>query len=50
MVGIAGFNREQIFAAVKDMYTDVATKPKFTFHFPIGMEALGAIPDRVRAV
>ena len=40
MVAVLGFNKEQIFEAVQEMYTDVATKPKFPFHFPVGRPAL----------
>ena len=43
MVAITGFNKEQIFAAVKGMYTDVATKPEFPYHFPVGLEALHGV-------
>ena len=39
MVAIAGFSREQIFSAVRQMYTDVATFPARQFHFPTGRAA-----------
>ena len=36
MVAIVSDKREFIFKAVSDMYTDVATQPGKTFHFPTG--------------
>ncbi|KAB2911553.1 MAG: methyltransferase domain-containing protein [Hyphomicrobiaceae bacterium] len=39
MVAIAGFTREQIFAAVQQMYGEVATAPLKQFHFPTGRSA-----------
>ena len=36
MVAIFSDKREFIFKAVTDMYTDVATHPEKTFHFPTG--------------
>jgi SAM-dependent methyltransferase len=39
MVAILGFTREQIFGAVQQMYTDVATSPEKVFHFPTGRAA-----------
>lgn len=39
MVAIVGFSREQIFSAVRQMYTDVATFPARQFHFPTGRAA-----------
>ena len=36
MVAIVSDKREFIFKAVADMYTDVATHPEKTFHFPTG--------------
>jgi SAM-dependent methyltransferase len=39
MVAIAGFTREQIFAAVRQMYGEVATAPLKQFHFPTGRDA-----------
>jgi arsenite methyltransferase len=36
MVAILGANKEFIFKAVEQMYTDVATQPERTFHFPTG--------------
>jgi arsenite methyltransferase len=54
MVAIAGFNKDQIFAAVRQMYSDVATAPSRQYHFPTGRDAcrfagypdamLGAVP------
>jgi SAM-dependent methyltransferase len=55
MVAIFSDKREFIFRAVSDMYTDVATHPQKTFHFPTGRlaclfvgypgELLDRIPD-----
>jgi len=39
MVAIAQSQREDIFNAVKSMYTDVASCPDKTFHFPTGRSA-----------
>lgn len=39
MVAIAGFSRDQILAAVQQMYADVATAPAQQFHFPTGRDA-----------
>jgi SAM-dependent methyltransferase len=39
MVAIAGFNKDQIFAAVRQMYSDVATAPSRRYHFPTGRDA-----------
>jgi SAM-dependent methyltransferase len=39
MVAIAGFTREQILRAVRDMYHAVATTPSRQFHFPTGRDA-----------
>lgn len=39
MVAIFGYSRDDILAAVKDMYTSVATAPDAGFHFPVGREA-----------
>lgn len=39
MVAILGYSREQIFSAVKDMYTAVAKAPATPFHFPVGRSA-----------
>jgi ubiquinone/menaquinone biosynthesis C-methylase UbiE len=39
MVAIAGFTKEQIFAAVRQMYGEVATAPLKQFHFPTGRDA-----------
>ena len=36
MVAILGATKEFIFQAVERMYTDVATQPERTFHFPTG--------------
>lgn len=40
MVAILGYSREQIFNAVREMYTAVAEAPSSPFHFPVG-EAAG---------
>ena len=55
MVVITSDQRDVIFAAVRDMYTHVATSPNQEFHFPTGRraleyvgypdEALAALPD-----
>ncbi|ACL72797.1 Methyltransferase type 11 [Thioalkalivibrio sulfidiphilus HL-EbGr7] len=53
MVAILGYSREQIFAAVKDMYTAVADSPDAHFHFPVGGEAcrtLGYPPEQIAAL
>jgi arsenite methyltransferase len=49
MVAILGFSRADILAAVKDMYTAVATEPARAFHFPVGRVACRAVgyPDQV---
>lgn len=39
MVAVLGYSREQIFAAVKAMYTTVADMPTSRFHFPVGASA-----------
>lgn len=39
MVAIAKFDREHILEAVQVMYTEVATEPEKTFHFPTGRPA-----------
>jgi hypothetical protein len=39
MVAIAGFNKEQILGAVRQMYTEVANLPSKQFHFPTGRSA-----------
>lgn len=39
MVAILGYSRDQIFNAVKDMYTEVADSPSSPFHFPVGRSA-----------
>lgn len=39
MVAILGFSREQVIAAVTEMYTAVATAPGSAFHFPVGRDA-----------
>lgn len=39
MVAILGFSRDQIFNAVRQMYSEVATAPSTPFHFPVGREA-----------
>jgi len=43
MVAILGYSREQIFTAVKDMYTAVADTPLSRFHFPVGEDACRAL-------
>ena len=49
MVAVLGFSKEEIRAAVKDMYTVVADKPDLPQHFPIGRTAcLLAGYDEVR--
>lgn len=59
MVAILGYSREQIVAAVQDMYTAVARTPGDHFHFPVGRPAarllgypvarLDRLPEAVRA-
>jgi arsenite methyltransferase len=39
MAAITPSHRESIFNAVKSMYTDVASCPDKTFHFPTGRSA-----------
>jgi SAM-dependent methyltransferase len=39
MAAIFGFSREKVLAAVRDMYTAVATAPRQGFHFPVGRGA-----------
>lgn len=39
MVAVLGFSKEEIRAAVTDMYTLVADKPETALHFPIGSDA-----------
>jgi SAM-dependent methyltransferase len=39
MVAILGFNRDQIFSAVRQMYGEVAASPSTPFHFPVGRSA-----------
>lgn len=58
MVAVLGYSRDQIFEAVKDMYTAVADAPASPFHFPVGepagralgypKEAMRALPRAVR--
>jgi arsenite methyltransferase len=43
MVAILGFTRERVIAAVKDMYTAVATAPERPYHFPVGRAACLAV-------
>ena len=43
MVAVLGYSREQIIAAVQDMYSVVATAPTAEFHFPVGREAAAAL-------
>lgn len=57
MVAILGYSREQIVAAVREMYTAVADTPERHFHFPTGENAcqllgyrsgqLHALPDAI---
>jgi len=39
MVAITSLQREHIIASVKEMYTEVASKPEKVFHFPTGRPA-----------
>ncbi|MCE9682550.1 MerC family mercury resistance protein [Halomonas alkalisoli] len=39
MVALLGYSRQQIVAAVQDMYTAVAEAPASPFHFPVGGKA-----------
>jgi len=39
MVAIAGFSKDQILSAVRDMYSEVANLPSKQFHFPTGRNA-----------
>jgi SAM-dependent methyltransferase len=39
MVAIAGFTKDQIFSAVREMYSEVANLPSKQFHFPTGRSA-----------
>jgi SAM-dependent methyltransferase len=39
MVAVFGFSREKVIAAVREMYTAVATAPRRGFHFPVGRDA-----------
>jgi arsenite methyltransferase len=39
MVAVAGFTKDQIAAAVRQMYAEVATAPSRKFHFPTGRDA-----------
>lgn len=53
MVAITKFTRENIFDAVKQMYTDVANRPEMGFHFPTGRPAcefLGYPKEQLDAV
>ena len=53
MVAITKFTRENIFDAVKQMYTDVANRPEIGFHFPTGRPAcefLGYPKEQLDAV
>jgi arsenite methyltransferase len=47
MVAILGFGRNEIIAAVQQMYSAVAQSPAMGFHFPVGREAcrLVGYPD-----
>ncbi len=53
MVTITEFGRDQIFHAVKGMYTDVAERPETGFHFPTGRgicEILGYPKEQLDAI
>lgn len=53
MVAILGYSREQIFDAVKGMYTAVADRPDSPFHFPVGGSAcrlLGYPPEQLESL
>ncbi len=53
MVAITKSGRDEIFSAVKKMYTDVAEKPETGFHFPTGRPAcefLGYPADQLDAI
>jgi len=39
MVAVLGFSKQEILAAVTDMYTLVAEKPRAPLHFPVGADA-----------
>ena len=39
MVAVLGFSKQEILAAVTDMYTLVAEKPRSPLHFPVGADA-----------
>jgi SAM-dependent methyltransferase len=39
MVAIAGFSKDQILSAVREMYSEVANLPSKQFHFPTGRSA-----------
>lgn len=43
MVAILGFTRERVIAAVREMYTAVATAPEGPYHFPVGRSACIAV-------
>ena len=43
MVAILGFAKDQVTAAVQDMYAQVATDPTQHFHFPVGRAAALAL-------
>lgn len=43
MVAILGFSKDQITAAVQDMYREVAVSPAKGFHFPVGRSACLAL-------
>ncbi len=43
MVAILGYSRDQIFAAVRDMYSAVSRAPDDGFHFPVGRPAAEAL-------
>jgi arsenite methyltransferase len=43
VVAVLGYTKEEIAAAVKEMYTVVATEPLRPLHFPVGAEACRAV-------
>lgn len=47
MVAALGYSRDEVTAAVRDMYTAVAATPQAHFHFPVGREGcrIAGYPD-----
>ncbi|WP_366653694.1 MerC family mercury resistance protein [Fodinicurvata sp. EGI_FJ10296] len=43
MVAILGFSKPQITAAIRQMYSEVASRPGNPFHFPVGRKACLAV-------